>query len=184
MTRHSRPTFPVSNDSRAALPTEEGGYGWEYVPRAVKPGTPVRQPVPIEPEDIERQPMKFIALALMQLHRQFRRMAISIEDRSQAVDEYQSQTPTGPVTNLLQLQPQYESNERITSILVVGPAGAATVTLGDRVLPLTIPASGFLILAPVSFFLGRDDLRQLSTATAGQINLILGGYADTRGVGP
>lgn len=184
MTRHSQRTFPASNDSRSALPTESGGYGYEYVPRAVPPNQPVRKPVPITADALEAQPLKFIALALTQLHRQFRRVAIAIEDRSQAVDEYQSQTPTGPVTNLLQLQPQYESNERITSILVVGPAGAATVTLGDRVLPLTIPASGFLILSPVSFFLGRDDLRQLSTATAGQINLILGGYADTRGVGP
>lgn len=186
MTGHSRRahTFPTTNDQSAAKPTESGGYGWEYVPRAVPPNIGLRQPEPITSKDIEEKPLKFIALALTALQRQFRRAATALEDRSQAVDEYQSQTPTGPVTNSITLQPQYESNERITSILVIGPAGTCTVTLGDRVMPLTIPASGFLLIAPVSMFLGRDDLRQLTTATAGQINLILGGYADTRGIGP
>lgn len=184
MTRHSQRTFPASNDSRSILPTESGGYGYEYVPRAVRPDTPVRQPVPLTADAIDKEPMKFIALALSQLHRQFKRVATAIEDHSMPVDEYQTQTPTGPVTNTLTLQPQYETGERIESITVVGPAGAATVTLGDRVLPLTIPASGIIVIAPVAMYIARDDTRQLTTATAGQINLILGGYADTRGTGP
>ncbi len=184
MSRHSQKSFPATNESTPNQLSEQSGYGGTYVPRAVRPGTHIRQPEPITVKDIEDKPLKFIALALSALQRQFRRVATSIEDRSMAVDEYQSQTPTGPVTNTLTIQPQYETNERITSILVVGPAGACTVTLGDRVMPLTIPASGFLLIAPVSMFIGRDDLRQLTTSAPGQINLILGGYADTRGVGP
>lgn len=184
MNAHSKKSFPASNDSRPSLPTESGGMGWEYVPRAVPPNSPVRQPVPLTADDLDKNPMKFIALALTHLQRQFKRMAIAIEDRSMAVDEYQSQTLVGPITNQINLQAQYETGERITSIIVVGPAGTATVVLGDRVMPLTIPASGILVIAPISIFIGRDDIRQLTTATPGQINLILGGFADTRGIAP
>jgi len=184
MTRHSPKTFPATNESVPDRLSEQSGYGGTYVPRAVRPGEPIRQPLPITAKDIEEKPLKFISLALTQLQRQFKRVATSIEDRSMGVDEYQTQTATGPVTNTINVSPQYETNERITSILVIGPAGTCTVTLGDRVFPLTIPASGFLLISPVSMYLGRDDTRQLVTSTPGQINLILGGYADTRGVGP
>lgn len=186
MTGHSRRahTFPTTNDQSAAKPTESGGYGNEYVPRAVPPNVGLRQPVPLGGTDVESQPLKYIALALIHLRRHMSTVATALEDRSRPVDEYQSQTPTGPVTNSITIQPQYETNERITSITVCGPAGNATVTLGDRVIPVVIPASQILVIAPVSMYIARDDLRQLTTATAGQINLILGGYADTRGIGP
>jgi hypothetical protein len=184
MNRHSHPTFPVSNDSRPVEPTESGGMGWEYVPRAVRPNIPVRQPVPLTKDDLDAKPMKFIALALTQLERQFRRVAIGIEDQSMPVDNYSPQTLPGVTTGLVNLQPQYESGEHITSVIVTGPAGAVTVTLGDRIWPLTIPATGILVIAPISIFLGRDDTRSLASVTPGQYNLNLCGYADTRGVGP
>ena len=179
MKRHThRPSFPVSES-----PETEGGFGTEYVPRAIPPHIGVRQPVSLEPDAIDREPMKFIALALAQLHRQFRRMATAIEDHSMPVDNYSPQTVAAS-TNQVNLQPQYESGEQITSVIIVGPAGAVTLTLGDRIWPLVIPASGILVIAPISIFLGRDDTRQLNSVTLGQYSLELGGYADTRGVGP
>src|SRR2546423_7314125 len=132
MSRHSQKTFPATNESTPNQLSEQSGYGGTYVPRAVRPGTHIRQPEPITVKDIEDKPLKFIALALSALQRQFRRVATSIEDRSMAVDEYQSQTPTPPVTNTLTIQPQAASNRRVNSILGIRPAGACNGTLSDR----------------------------------------------------
>lgn len=125
--------------------------------------------------------MKYVALGLTHLHNELSGLARMIEDRARPVDEYQPQELVGETESVLTVSPQWETNERITSILITGPPGSVTIQLGDRIWPLAIPASGFLLIAPVSIFLGRDDTRTLTAATPGQYSLELSGYADTRG---
>lgn len=125
--------------------------------------------------------MKFIALGLIHLRQKLEELANFTEDRSRPVDEYQPQEIIGEQETTLNVSPQWETNERITSVLITGPPGTITVFLGDRIWPLTIPASGVLVIAPVSIFLSRGDTRQLTSATPGQYSLELMGYADSRG---
>lgn len=178
MTRHNKPTFPVTDSAQT-----EGGYGDpQYVPRAIPPHIGVRQPVPITSDDLERQPLKFIALALTHLKNEISKMAVMIEDRSRPVDEYQPQEVIGETETTIVIQPQWDTTERITTVVIVGPpAGTPTLQLGDRVWPLVIPASGILVIAPINIFLTRSDTRQLTVGTPGQYSVHLGGYADSRG---
>ncbi len=170
-----------------AIPQEKRsdlqGYGTEYIPRGkMPPGSSVkiRQPVPITAEDIERQPFKYVALALVHLQREMANLRKALEDRSRPVDEYRPQAITSESTALVQLPPQWESREMITSILITGPAGACVVQLGDRIWTLTIPAAGYIAISPVAIMLERNDIRQISSATAGDYTLELMGYADMR----
>jgi hypothetical protein len=71
--------------------------------------------------------------------------------------------------------------EKIESIIVSGPAAAAaTLTLGDRQMPLIMPASGIVVIAPVAILLGRNDVRQLASAVPGIWFVELMGIADKR----
>lgn len=160
----------------------EGGYGASYVPRRAKPPTVIRQPLQPGVADIESQPQKYTALALVHLRNEMARLAVQIEDRSRPVDEYQPQEILGETETTITVQPQFETEERITSIIVVGPAGAVTLQLGDRIWPLTIPATGVIVIAPILLFLSRSDNRILTAATPGQYSLELMGFADTRGL--
>lgn len=133
-------------------------------------------------QDIEQEPMKYIALALVHLKKQLQNLAIMLEDRSRTVDAYQPQEyGSGSSSSNIELQPQWEAGETITSIIVTGPAGTVTLQLGDRVWPLTIPASGIIVIAPIKLYLDRSDRRILSFATPGAYTLELMGYGDTRG---
>lgn len=161
-------------------PQSEGGYGEQYVPRRAKPPTVIRQPEPIGVTDIESQPQKYIALALVHLRNEMAKLAVQIEDRSRIVDEYQPQEITGEAFTTISIQPQWETEERITSIIITGPPGNVTVQLGDRIWPLTIPATGILVIAPIIVLLGRNDIRQITASTPGQYGLELSGYCDTR----
>jgi hypothetical protein len=181
MAARNKATFPVSEQTARAATDEGGGYGWQYVPRAIRPDTPIRQKPAIQVADIEAQPMKYIALALVHLRNQIAALANMAEDRGRPIDEYQPQEILGELESTITVQPQWETSERITSVLITGPPGNVTVQLGDRIWPLTIPASGFLLIAPISIFLGRSDSRILTAATPGQYSLELSGYCDTRG---
>jgi hypothetical protein len=71
--------------------------------------------------------------------------------------------------------------EKIISVLVAGPpAAAVTLILGDRNIPLIIPAAGILPIGPLGMILGRNDPRQLVSATPGTYFLELMGWADSR----
>jgi hypothetical protein len=158
----------------------EGGYGAQYVPRRAKPDIPVRQPTGPGVSDIESQPQKYTALALIHLRNEMARLAVQIEDRSRPVNEYQPQEIVGELETTITVQPQWETTERITSIILTGPAGPVTLQLGDRIWPLTIPATGIIVISPISIFLGRNDTRTLTAATPGQYGLELSGYCDSR----
>jgi hypothetical protein len=130
--------------------------------------------------DIETEPLRYIALALIHLRDQIAEQAKLLQDQGRPVDEYRPQTLAGDSETAITLQPQWESIERIEQILITGPAGQVTLQLGDRVWSLTIPATGFILIAPVAIFLGRDDVRQLTAQAAGDYTLELMGFADTR----
>jgi alpha-beta hydrolase superfamily lysophospholipase len=110
-------------------------------------------------------------------------IARQAENRSHPVDEYNTVPLSGGSTGtLLTITPIYEyMPEKIESIIVNGPAAAvATLTLGDRQMPLVMPASGVLVIAPVAILLGRNDPRQLASAVAGIWFVELMGIADKR----
>lgn len=133
-------------------------------------------------QDIEQEPMKYVALALVHLRKSVQDLVIMIEDRSRSVDAYQPQEYlAGSSSSNIELQPQWEAGETITSIIITGPAGAVTLQLGDRFWPLTIPASGVIVIAPIKLYLDRSDRRILSFSTPGAYSLELMGYGDTRG---
>lgn len=143
--------------------------------------THIRQPIPVEVPDIEKESGKYVALGLVALHKALGDLANRIDDFSRPFDEYAPQTLSPEAENTILLQPQWEVSERVEEILITGPAGAVTIQLGDRLWTLTIPAAGFLLIAPVAIYLERNDVRQLTATVAGQFTFELMGHADARG---
>lgn len=141
-----------------------------------------RQPVKPGVTDEETEEKGFEALGLEQLAEQISALARTIENRTNLVDEYNSAPITGAGSaSAVVVQPTYEyMPEKIEAIIVAGPAGNITLILGDRQLALTIPTTGYLILAPVAMLLGRSDTRSLQAATPGLYFLELMGIADRR----
>lgn len=137
---------------------------------------------PIGAQDVEEFVPQYIAAGMLAMREVLGEIARQAENRSNPVDEYNSAPITGAATsNVVSVFPTYEyMPEKIESVLIGGPAGAVTLQLGDRVLPLAIPVSGILVIAPVAIMLGRNDLRQLSAATPGVYFLELMGVADRR----
>jgi hypothetical protein len=141
----------------------------------------VRQVPEIQAPDIDQAPNQYIVKGLFKLHDQMQHMARIIDDRSRPVDEYRTQTLVADTELTFSIQPQYDQiNERIESVIVTGPAGAVTLQLGDRFWSLVIPATGVIVIAPVSFLLSRNDYRTLTSATPGDYGLELMGWADGR----
>jgi hypothetical protein len=138
---------------------------------------------PIRADDEEHFSPEFVAKGLIQLREAFQDLARRSENHAHPVDEYNT-CPLGGTSSVtaLTLLPTYEMMpEKILSVLIVGPPAAViTVTLGDRVWPLTLPASGVLPIGPVALILGRSDTRQLSAQTTGQYFMELMGFADAR----
>lgn len=137
---------------------------------------------PIGTEDSEQTVPEYVAAGLLQIREALRQIADQAENRSFLVDEYNSAPITGGgTTNSVTVMPTYEyMPEKIESIIIAGPTGAATLQLGDRVWPVTIPASGILVLGPLGLLLGRNDARTLSAGTPGVYFLELMGIADRR----
>ena len=138
---------------------------------------------PIAAADVEQFSAEFVATGLIAIKDALRQLATNIENRAYPVDEYVSAPITGAATsNTLTVLPQYEYMwEKIISVVIVGPpAAAVTLTLGDRVWPLVIPATGILDVGPMGALLNRNDLRQLYSSTAGQYSLELMGWANRR----
>lgn len=141
----------------------------------------IRQVQGITAEDAERPTAgEYMAKALIAIQRHLQDIVKKQIDETKVFDEYQSVGSVPISAGSLLIQPTYEYTERVESIIIVGPAGVVTLQLGDRFWSLTIPAAGFLILAPVAVYLGRDDTRQLTAGTPGAYSLELMGRADTR----
>lgn len=140
-----------------------------------------RNPLQPQTSDKEEQAEDAVTLGLIHLREALEVVGRLIENRADLVDEYVPGGTGVATTAQLTVPPDYEfAPEKIESIIIVGPAGAITLTLGDRSWPLTIPASGILVIAPVAILLSRTDIRQVSAAAPGNYSLELMGIADKR----
>lgn len=138
---------------------------------------------PIRAEDAEYETAtEYLMAGFRRLQEALGEVARQTENRGHLVDEYNTAGISGAATeSTLSLQPTYElMPEKIESIIVTGPAGAVTLTLGDRIWAVTIPASGILVISPIAIILGRSDVRQLVAQTPGQYGLELMGVSDSR----
>lgn len=149
------------------------------------PGTVIhtRQPVPPTVKDVETaEPAGYESLGLEELRDQLGTIGRALENRANPVDEYNSAAISGAASSAsITVQPTYEyMPEKIEAIIIAGPGGTVTLQLGDRIIPLTIPASGILVIAPVAMMLGRSDARILTPSAAGTYLLELMGVADRR----
>lgn len=138
---------------------------------------------PIRTEDAEEQTAtEYLMAGFRQLQEALGEVARQTENRGHLVDEHNTGGMSGATSeSTLSLIPDYEFwVEKIESVIVTGPTGAVTLTLGDRVWNVTIPASGILVIAPIAILLSRSDPRQLVSATPGQYGLELMGIADKR----
>jgi len=173
-------TKEENNESQSFDPSQIAGI---YQPRA-KHGIQVhgRNPQRVDVKDLEREPMKFIALGLVHMKQQLEKLAIMSVDHSKPVDEYQVQSVTVESNPFIEVLPQYETPELIEAILVTGPAAATfSLQLGDRNWSLVMPASQFIYLSPLVLCLSRTDRRILTASGTGEWSLELMGHADTRG---
>ena len=138
---------------------------------------------PIRAEDEEQFSPAFLARGLLEMRETLTNLARQTENRSHPVDEYNTASLAGAATTtVVTLLPTYEyMPEKIISVLIAGPGSAVcTLVLGDRQLPITIPAAGILPIGPLGVILGRNDPRQLVSATPGTYFLELMGWADQR----
>jgi hypothetical protein len=137
----------------------------------------------IRAEDEEVISPDYIARGLVDLRESLRDLARQTENRAHPVDEYNTASLIGAgTTTVVNLLPTYEyMPEKIISAIVAGPpAAAVTLILGDRQFPIVIPAAGILPIGPMGMILGRNDARQLVSATPGVYFLELMGWADRR----
>jgi hypothetical protein len=138
----------------------------------------------IRAEDTETISPEYIAAGLLQFKEALGDLARQTENRSNPVDEYNTATLSGGVgtSTVVTLQPTYEyMPEKILTAIVAGPPGASiTLILGDRQWPIVIPATGILPMGPLGLILGRNDPRQIVSATPGTYFLELTGWADKR----
>ena len=138
---------------------------------------------PIKTVDEEQYSPEFVAAGLLQLREALGTLARQTENRSNPVDEYNTASYFGAATTaVVTLLPTYEyMPEKIISVLVAGPpASQVSLVLGDRNIPLVIPAAGILPIGPLGVILGRNDPRQLIAQTPGTYFLELMGWADRR----
>jgi hypothetical protein len=158
-----------------------------FQPRHTKPTiVHTRQLEKVKTLDIDKEPMKYVALALVHLRNSMNDMAQMIGDESKPVDEYNVQSLAPEVQGAsftIEVLPQYETPEIIKSIVIVGPAAATgTLQMGDRVWNFVVPATGILPVSPVAVCLNRSDRRILTAVSGtGEWSLELMGHADQRG---
>lgn len=141
-----------------------------------------RQPVSPRTDDEEQDAQGFEKKGAEDLLEQLVSIARYAENRANPVDEYNSAAITGAASSAsVTVQPTYEyMAEKIEAVIVTGPTGLISLQLGDRIWALTIPASGILVIAPISILLGRSDARVLTPAAGGVYTLELMGIADRR----
>jgi hypothetical protein len=145
--------------------------------------TPAKVSVP----DSEPNFAKLAAMGVAQIGQQFKALAKLIENRSTPVDDYQIEggvnlAQLDPQANSgVQVLPEFECDERITGIIVTGPPTTTptfNLQIGERIWTLQLPVTGILVISPISLTLNRNDLRVLTSATAGDWTLELFGWAD------
>lgn len=117
------------------------------------------------------------------LVRAFAGLTRYLEDKRRPVDEYQPVPNATETEGTVTVQAQFDRiSARIISVLAWGPPNSTgTLTLGDCVIPVTIPASGVLPIGPLGLLLDHTDTRSLTlNQTTGNMGLRLMGWADER----
>jgi len=124
----------------------------------------------------------YLAESFDQLRREIRAVANLLASAARRVDMYRVQTLAADSESNVTLLAQYDMRELITSILITGPAAATfTIKLGSRVWStLVMPATGFMVIAPVAIQLDTSSDRQLIAGSAGDWSMELMGTADVR----
>jgi hypothetical protein len=115
------------------------------------------------------------------------RLNTQIFDTSREFDTYPAQSSAVETETLITALASYETaDERVESIIVTGPVTATpatvgpafTLQLGGRIWNLALPVTGILTIGPVACRLERSDIRQLTSAVAGDWAFELMGHAD------
>lgn len=141
-----------------------------------------RHPVPTAAELDEFEPaQRYLYFAMRQAAAESRRLRMVAEDKSRPVDEYSISTST-ETQSTVEVLPQFEFfSERIEAILITcNPPQTVTVQLGDRQWPVIVPASGIVVIAPISMLLDRNMRRIATTSPAAELTMELMGWADER----
>jgi hypothetical protein len=144
--------MPKHPEATSGGPTDSDlqGYGNRAThapnlsPRAGKPGDgriPLRTQTGISASDIEQSPFKYVALALIHLRDQTSSIAKQIQDNSRPVDEYTPQTLAAEAESLIIVQPDWDMDEVIESIVIVGPATGTPTPANQIALGATTVAS-------------------------------------------
>jgi len=132
-------------------------------------------------------PVKMILVAINRLEKGINALARTVQDTSHSVDEYSTESVIVDDILTVTVYPEYDKMaERITSVLVTGPPSTAfSLFLGDRAwIGILTDASGKFQVYGTGLLLGRNDVRQLTSAVAGNWTLELTGFADDRYYAP
>lgn len=159
-----------------------GGLVHEKLPPDAKLNVRAKD-TPILAPDVDTPNWHYVALGLAAMQEALQELARQTENRGKVVDEYNTVPITGAASeSILTVLPTYEyMPEKIEAILITGPpAASATLTLGDRQWSFIMPAAGILPIGPLAIILGRSDVRQLTSSTAGLWSMELMGIADKR----
>jgi hypothetical protein len=150
--------------------------------------TRINEPVTVPDQEIEIS-QRFLDQIVTRLERSAKAIAIQIEDRTRPVDEYTGAFQATDAATQVEVFPQWNDNirERITSILIYAPPNATgAVQLGsDWYMPVVMPPSGVLVIAPLSILLDRSDRRLFTLTSAspsngGPMGMRLSGWASGR----
>lgn len=134
----------------------------------LQPGTVIPGAEPIFVPDRESEPSeKYLMRQIGRLEDALSRISQFVDNYVRRVDEQAGSRSFSETVTSLDVIPDFETGEIIESIIITGPPGAVQVTLGSRHWPLVIPASGILVIAPISIKLDQRDPRNLTPNTPG-----------------
>jgi hypothetical protein len=136
------------------------------------------------PDTPKLPPQQYVLITMARMHANLAKLMRAQDDNSRPVDEYQINATYNAAddTTNVEVQPQFDTcSERITGILITGPASTAfTLQLGDRSFNVLTDPEGRWHIMGTAFMLSRNDRRILTSTTNAEWTLELFGYADER----
>lgn len=150
--------------------------------RKLQPGTVLPDALPLIVPDRESTPTEeYIKENVEILKDAMRQITVFLDNATRLIDEHQGGQSFSELSTSIDVLPDFETGELIESIIIVAPpAAAVNVTLGSRHWALVIPATGFLVIAPVAIRLDQRDQRNLSCNTPGLLFMELMGHRDRK----
>jgi hypothetical protein len=113
-------------------------------------------------------PAEFAIQANARIFNELHNIATQLFDNSRPVYEYRF-VPGGLLTgpNVVEVLPEFEMPEIIEALIIAAPPYATlTIQLGERIIPMTMNASGVQLVSPQAIRLDRHD-RRILTLTGG-----------------